>query len=103
MSELLHVNLIHELESFLSIQSDGEWEHGEGIQISTIDNPGWEVFVDLDETMYSDAIFDEIVDHRTENDWIVCRVRNGKFEGFGGPRNLKEVLNRFFAWVKVNS
>ena len=103
MNELLHLNLIEELEHFLSTQSDGEWEHGEGIQIKTLDNPGWKISVHLDGTMYSDSSFNEFVEFRSEHDWIVCRVRNGCFEAFGGPYNLKEILNKFFTWVKKSA
>ena len=37
---------------------------------------------------------------RSERDWIVCRLREGRFEGFGGPRNLEEILEVFLQWAE---
>ena len=37
--------------------------------------------------------------NRSENDWIYCSVKNGLFEGFGGPFNLSELVNAFRAWA----
>ncbi len=31
-------------------QCDGEWEHGYGVSIDTIDNPGWRLRVELADT-----------------------------------------------------
>ncbi|MGW6512521.1 Imm53 family immunity protein, partial [Streptomyces niveus] len=31
-------------------QCGGEWEHERGVRIATLDNPGWTVSIDLEET-----------------------------------------------------
>ena len=41
----------------------------------------------------------EIKIDRNENDWIACFIREKRFEGFGGPKNLNELLNIFKRWV----
>ncbi len=38
---------IERLQAWYLAQCDGEWEHGFGPTISTLDNPGWSVKVDL--------------------------------------------------------
>jgi hypothetical protein len=38
------------LENWYSPQCNGHWEHGFGVRISTIDNPGWSADIDLHDT-----------------------------------------------------
>ncbi|WP_082910198.1 Imm53 family immunity protein [Brevibacillus brevis] len=37
---------------------------------------------------------------RTENDWVHCRLKDGCFEAFGGPKNLNEILAFFKQWAE---
>ncbi|MEH0820740.1 Imm53 family immunity protein [Micromonospora sp. CPCC 205714] len=41
------------LQAWYATQCDGEWEHEFGIQIETVDNPGWSVSIDLGDTALS--------------------------------------------------
>ncbi len=66
-------------------QCDGDWEHGNGITIGTIDNPGWYLKVSLDETEVENRTFQIIDINRSENDWLYCAVEEKIFKGFGGP------------------
>src|SRR5260221_4160816 len=36
---------LSDLENWYRSQCNGEWEHGEGITIGTLDNPGWSIQV----------------------------------------------------------
>ncbi|MFE6026463.1 Imm53 family immunity protein [Streptomyces niveus] len=38
------------LRNWYAQQCDGEWEHERGVRIATIDNPGWTVSIDLEES-----------------------------------------------------
>jgi hypothetical protein len=79
---------------------DGEWEHGQGITVETLDNPGWAVKIWLTGTELGGRPFAEIDDRfRSDDDWLHCRVNGEFFEGFGGPRNLFEILRAFRAWA----
>ena len=81
-------------------QCDGDWEHGNGIKIGTLDNPGWFFKASLSETEVFNKKF-EIVDiNRSENDWLYCSRKDDFFEGFGGPFNLPEILKIFRNWVE---
>ena len=71
--------------------------------IETLDNPGWAFKVDLEDTELFGLEFGSIEQHRSDDDWIICRVRNGTFEGFGGPRNLSEILATFLGWARKSS
>jgi len=42
------------IQRWFADQCDGEWEHSHGITIGTVDNPGWSIEIDLDETSLSD-------------------------------------------------
>lgn len=81
-------------------QCDGEWQHQNGIKIETLDNPGWSVSIDVGGTVLAEARFDPVRVDRTEADWLQCRVRDARFEGFGGATNLTEILRVFLAWAR---
>lgn len=38
------------LQNWYASQCDGEWEEQYGVKIDTLDNPGWNVRIGLDET-----------------------------------------------------
>lgn len=38
-------NLITQLQNWYKSQCDGIWEHEYGLDISTLDNPGWRVHI----------------------------------------------------------
>ena len=107
-------DLIKRLEIWYDSQCDGEWEHSWGVHIDTLDNPGWRLEVDLEGKPLAQRPFQEVKRHRSESDWIECRVlarydairtdRVGgvHFEGFGGTGNLTELLTVFLDWAEAN-
>ncbi len=88
------------LQKWYCSQCNGEWEHSYGIEIRTLDNPGWLIFIDLLETELEDYKFQSISLKRSNDDWIDCLIKNGKFQGAGGSLNLLEILNIFKDWVE---
>jgi hypothetical protein len=99
-----YLDILKWIESWFSDNCDGDWEHGYGIRIETLDNPGWMIHVYLEGTSLEDVMFDEINDiNRSEsNNWIQCKVENNIFKGYGGPMNIDEILNIFRKWVEAN-
>lgn len=81
-------------------QCDSDWEHGNGIKIETIDNPGWFLKVSITETELQNKQFQVVDIDRSENDWVYCSIKDNLFQGFGGPFNLPEVLQIFRKWVE---
>jgi hypothetical protein len=79
---------------------NGEWEHELGINIETLDNPGWSVTVDLEGTPLEEARFANRSEARSETDWIECRVQAAQFQGFGGTEYLEELLGIFLDWAE---
>ena len=77
-------------------ECNGDWEHSFGVQIETLDNPGWRVTVDLAETEWADLNVERRIVERSETDWHQYEVSQQRFIGCGGPLNLPEVLQSFF-------
>jgi hypothetical protein len=87
------------LQTWYQKQCNGDWEHGYGVKIDTLDNPGWTVTVNLEGTELEGRTFDELKHERSESDWIRCWLEEKKFEGVGGPHNLLEILEVFRKWA----
>jgi hypothetical protein len=83
------------LQQWYSERCDGEWEHSYGIEISTLDNPGWQIKVDLRDTGLEEARFENVTVERAKTDWIRCSVGDKMFRGACGPLNLTELLGYF--------
>lgn len=83
------------LQGWYDAQAKDGWEHRYGVRVSTLDNPGWSVTVDLGETALADRPFETLNLDRGERDWVYCWVEEGRFEGRGGPQNLAEILAAF--------
>jgi hypothetical protein len=66
-----------------------------GVEVITLENPGWRIRINLAETLMSSESFDKVAVNRSEEDWIHCRVVDGVFEGRGGIWNLREILENF--------
>lgn len=88
------------LQEFLLSLCDGEWEHGSGIRLETLDNPGWAIAVEVEGTHLEGKAFQPISLRRTESDWIDCRIEGTVFLGFCGPSNLDEMIQVFRDWVE---
>tara|TARA_R110000868_G_scaffold181050_1_gene421802 strand:- start:494 stop:790 length:297 start_codon:yes stop_codon:yes gene_type:complete len=95
----MHDYLTH-LQQWYAAQSDGEWEHSHGISISTLDNPGWHLTIDLDGTKLARRGFQKLR-HQGENpvDWYVCEVKEQVFDAAGGVENLQDMLKVFIEWA----
>ncbi len=91
------------LQSWYSAQCDGDWEHQHGVKIGTLDNPGWSLDVDLVGTALEGRAFSEVKQDRSEQDWIYCALREGRFYGRGGALNLTELIEVFRAWAEADS
>lgn len=79
-------------------QCNGDWEHGYGIRIDTLDNPGWSVRINLEDTSEEDRVWPERHSvHRSDDDWVEAWVQDKEFNAACGPLNLAEALHIFRA------
>lgn len=97
------MNTLEKLQRWYLSQCDGDWEHGYGIKIDTLDNPGWHVSISVAETPWKLKPFRDVQTAISASDWITCRVEGQKFEGFCGPTNLNQVLEIFLQWVEAGT
>lgn len=88
------------IQNWFAQHCNGVWEHAEGIQIFTLDNPGWSIFIDLEGTILAEKDFEPISIERSESNWIDCKMAGTTFKGYGGVQNLNELLIVFKNWVE---
>ena len=92
---------LRQLQRWYRSHCDGDWEHQFGIRLSTLDNPGWKLEIDLSDTTLAGRELEPIEQHRDEHDWLVCRIESETFRAYCGPENLSEVLVTFIEWSEV--
>lgn len=91
------------IQAWYAAQCDGDWEHGYGIHIETLDNPGWRISINLEGTDLESRPFGP-VEHGLEDDsttdWHRIWIENNRFEGAGDPTKLVFMLEQFLAWAE---
>ncbi|WP_149241133.1 immunity 53 family protein [Dyadobacter sp. 32] len=97
------MNTLDWIQDWYKSQCDGDWEHQYGLKITTIDNPGWYVEIDLIYTKFQDLEIENQNFDKTEDDWYGFRVKQGKFEGFGDPNKLEHIILKFKEVVESKS
>ena len=95
-------NYIKQLENWYKDNCDGYWEHCYGIRIFALDNPGWCVTIDFEDTELEDKEFPMLRIDNSDDDWIICYVKNKKFIGSGDPDKIEEIIKVFKEWVESN-
>ncbi|MGK5595411.1 MAG: Imm53 family immunity protein [Parachlamydiaceae bacterium] len=90
---------LDEIQDWYGSQCDGDWEHAFGVNLKTLENPGWRVLIAVAETEWEDEPFSKLMIKRADDDWIHCEVKKRRFLGFGGPGNLKEIFDVFLEWI----
>lgn len=88
-------SMLEWLQNWYKSQCNNDWEHIFGIKIETIDNPGWEITIDLEGTEFilNDIPWTLIGDF--ENTWIGYKIENHKFNGASDPNNLCTTIFAF--------
>lgn len=103
------MSAIEELQSWYLSQCNEDWEHTYGVEIGTLDNPGWSLSVELTDTEIDGKLYTEfsygIGDEAgtSGHNWLITKIENGKFIGYGGPNKLEELIKIFLAWAKPNA
>lgn len=88
------------LEKWYRQRCNGDWEHAWGIKIETLDNPGWRIEINLNETRAEDRILQKVRMERTVEDWILYWVEKKTFHAACGPSNLSETIEIFVDWFE---
>ena len=97
------------LQEWYLSQCNEDWEHTYGVEIGTLDNPGWSLKVDLADTSleevgYAGHSYGVGANSEPDSqDWLICKVEDRKFIGYGGPRKLDEMIDIFLLWANANA
>ena len=90
------MSVIAEIQKWYASNCDGEWEHEFGLEIETMDNPGWSVTINLDYTNLEGKEFQPVKHLESEESWVECQVEDNRFRGSGDPGRLEEILKHLF-------
>lgn len=93
-------DIITEIQSWYSLECNGDWEHSFGVKIETLDNPGWSVEIDLEETELACRGGYHNKFDNSESDWLDIRIGDSKFAGAGDPGKLNVILNEFIRFKR---
>jgi hypothetical protein len=90
------------LQDWYASQCDGDWEHGYGVHIGTLDNPGWTLTVDLTYTDWEDVTTPPCPLIPIEGGQVLSWVEDRKFQAAGRQDKLMEVLEAFRQFIENN-
>ncbi|MBQ9604730.1 MAG: immunity 53 family protein [Firmicutes bacterium] len=88
------------IENWYQSICNGGWEHMYGITIDMLDNPGWDVSIDIIDTYLEDVEFNKVRQYNDDNDWFICEKKDGKFIGCGDASKLEVILGIFKEWAE---
>jgi len=89
------------LMSWYLSQCDGDWEHGYGIRIDTLDNPGWRLRVNLEGTPLEGRDLAAVsYNLESDDDWWHAQTREGWFEAACSPLNLVKIVRLFRGFAR---
>lgn len=89
------------LQDWYISNCDGDWEHVYGFKLATLDNPGWTVIVDLDETHQENQSFTERkINYEHDTQWLIVSKEGAKLIGACGPTELESMLALVAEWLQ---
>jgi hypothetical protein len=95
LSGYTETGLTSQLEVFCSRLSTDSVPGNTLVQITTLDNPGWKVVVDLQATRFADMVWESLVTNQNDEDWLRCEKTGPLFRGAGDAKKLSAILRWF--------
>lgn len=89
------MEIIDWIQNWFKETCNGDWEQGEVIQITNLDNPGWEVEIDVSNTSLAAITIPWILNENHKHDWYGVKIENQKFSASGDAGKLKFLLELF--------
>lgn len=87
------------LQGWYSAHCDGDWEHENRVRISTLDNPGWRLWINLADTELEGRTLPRARVERSGSDWLDYRSDGQVFDAACGPESLVPALEAFRAFA----
>jgi len=115
------MNEINRLQKWYQSQCNGDWEQQHGISITSCDNPGWWVKIDIENTPLENKPFPPLERNVSSkqmsriakgleadmgdrgSDWMLCEVKNKVFDGAGDIGKLQTILETFLIWAESSN
>ena len=94
------MDIIDWIQDWFANNCDGAWEKNEIIQITNIDNPGWEVEIDISKTSIAKLKVKWILNENGKQDWYGVKIENQKFTAAGDIKKLPFLLTLFREIIK---
>jgi Immunity protein 53 len=91
------------LQAWFAAHCDGNWEQEYGVTIQTVEEPGWELRVDLVGTSLEGIVLAREGVARADEDWSEVWCDGYTFHAVGGPHNLDELLGSFVSFAELHS
>jgi immunity protein 53 of polymorphic toxin system len=96
---------LYRLSRWFAQHCDGVWENDHGISITSCDNPGWWVKIDLAGTSLAERPFTsvkrgDVATGDPQPPWLPCYVEEHVFNGAGDATTLETILEIFLAWAE---
>jgi hypothetical protein len=91
------------LQRWYESHCDGDWEHSAGVRLTTLDNPGWRLTIDLEGTALEGQALAWVKVETSDTDWLHYRAEANRFEAAGGARNLTAMLRAFRDWAETSA
>ncbi|EBA16614.1 hypothetical protein RSK20926_02379 [Roseobacter sp. SK209-2-6] len=89
------------LQDWYQSNCDGDWEHHFGFSLESLDNPGWAITVDLDETHQEGETFSEVsLAGNDPHDWMRLKKDGTKLRGDCSALHLSEMLDIVANWLR---
>lgn len=85
-------NVLVWLQKWYQSECDGDWEHGYGVSIQTLDNPGWLIKIELKNTALENITVESTSMENDENDWCYYETKDAVNKAAGDPNKLEFLL-----------
>ena len=96
----MRMEVLDWIQNWFKNNCDGQWEKSEVIQITTLDNPGWEVEIDISNTSIANTTINWILNEHSKQDWYGVKIEDQKFTAAGDSGKLKFLLGLFKEMVE---
>jgi hypothetical protein len=108
----LDASLLTWVQAWYASNCDNDWEHSFGLSLTTLDNPGWHLAIDVTSTPMGGVPYAPVTAQRDPHDWITTElvdkgsqpgVTGTSWQAHCGPLNLGEALHLFREWVRSHT
>jgi hypothetical protein len=84
------------IQNWYKLNCNGDWEHSYGMKISNLDNPGWDIKIDIQDTALENLDYKkEFQNPNNEFDWYFISSTESTLNMSCGIDNFEQILKIF--------